>query len=478
MHTKGLLILFATLLVGGFQHQALYAQSTVLWSDSIQIAATPLPVTAPRIFLLPDGTPLAIWGTSSANSQIWCARFENGAFSPAVAVVESPHKPALFGFGGYDVAVSDSQVYVVFEQLQQGIWFTKSNDGGLTFETPIQVQPPISGGYVTIASITADGTGNPVVSYIREKNGADYEIRRSADAGESFGEPVIANTPSPGGNVCECCMSDLLASGDSIWIIYRNNNQNLRDIWVSRSSDLGQNFDIATDADATDWFINSCPISGPRMTRAGDSLFTVWMSQADGPARVYASTLHAGTMQLGQELEFPAVFAQTFPDIASQGDTVGVVLLENAKEPVFYHSTRGMFALNASAQRLAVAGHTLQFPSLAYKNGIFHLVYADATSDQVLYRRGVLSVNTRLETAPGGGLSVFPNPATDGTFSIRSTAEEITGFVLYDGWGNVVFEQEIQGLEVSCRLSFHPVGVYFLKITTEKGSFGIKMVFS
>ncbi|MDX1913514.1 MAG: hypothetical protein SFV22_18605 [Saprospiraceae bacterium] len=468
-------------LAGFCFHHPSGAQSSVVWSDSTQVVATPLPVTAPRVRLLPDGTPLVFWGTSSANSQIWCARYENGAFTTPVAVVAPPQEPSLFGFGGFDVALSDTRIYLVFEQLQQGIWLTWSDDGGLTFEAPVEVQGPISGGYITIASVVSDGTGNPVVSYIREKNGAVYEVRRSTDGGASFGEPVVANAPSPGGMVCECCTSDLLASGDSVWIIYRNNNQNLRDIWVSRSTDLAQSFDVAVDVDETDWLVNVCPISGPQLARSGDSIFTVWMSQADGMAKVYASSLHAGAMQFGQQIGFPSQSmppsAQTFPEIAALGDTVGIIMVEKAKELVFYHSIKGLQLLNSTAQRLAVPSHTLQFPSLAYQNGIFHLVYADATSDQVLYRRGVLTTSSRVAEVEESGIALFPNPVQEGIFSVRSRYAPIREIQLLDMFGKTVFNQEASGYEAFCRPARQLKGTFILKVNTAKESWGEIIVF-
>lgn len=456
---------------------ALPAQTTaVQWSDSIPVATTPDAITAPRVALLPDGTPLVTWGRSGSPSQIWCSRFENGAFSNPVGVVQSPAEPSLFGFGGYDVAVSGSQVFVVFEQSQQGILMATSVDGGLSFGSPSSVQEPVSGGYATLAAVVVDGTGSPVVSYILHKNGATYQVRRSADGGFSFGSPATANAPAPGGAVCECCTSDLVASGDSVWMVFRNNNQNLRDIWVSRSTDLAATFSAATDVDATDWLINACPISGPRMARAGDSLLVVWMSQGSGAARVYSSSLHAATMKAGQQLGFPTTpgqqAAQSFPDAAASGDTVGLVFLEKSKEIVFCHSTHGAAQLGAQYQRFALPNHTLQYPSLAFRNGVFHLVYADATADQVLYRQGRLT-----ESSPTGepteaadwGVSVFPNPASQGGFWVKSEAHEMQEVSLLDVFGKKIWGQKTAGREAAVPTEGLPKGAYFLKIKTARG---------
>ena len=456
---------------------ALPAQTTtVQWSDPITVTSSPNAITAPRVTLLPDGTPLVTWGQSSNPSQIWCSRLESGAFTPPVPVVQSPYEPALFGFGGYDVAVSGSQVFVVFEQSQQGILMATSVDGGLSFGSPSSVQGPVSGGYATLSSVAVDGKGHPVVSYILEKNGATYRVRRSPDGGATFGSAATANAPAPGGAVCECCTSDLVASGDSVWLLFRNNNSNIRDIWVSRSTDLAASFDVAADVDATDWHINACPISGPRMARAGDSLLVVWMSQSSGAARVYCSSLHAGTMKAGQQLGFSTTTgsqpAQSFPDAAASGDTVGVVFLEKSKEIVFCHSTQGAAQLSTHYQRFALANHTLQYPSLAFRDGVFHLVYADATADKVLYRRGTLTQSSPTEEpseAADWGVSVFPNPASRDGFWLKSETHEMQELSLLDVFGKKIWGQKNCGREAAVPTEGFPKGVYFLKIKTARG---------
>jgi len=452
---------------------SLPAQNTVLWGDSMVVASTPQPITAPRVVLLNDGTPLVTWGTSGNSSQIWCSRFENGAFSSPVGVVQEPYNPSLFGFGGYDVAVSDSLVFIVFEQIQEGIFLARSDDGGLTFSPPNLVQGPISGGYATISSVAVDGTGNPVVSYIRDKNGATYEIRRSIDGGFNFQDPVTANAPAPGGNVCECCSSDILTSGDSVWLLFRNNNQNIRDIWVSRSNDLAATFDIASDVDATDWQLNTCPIAGPRMARSGDSLITVWVSGASGSGKVYLSTLHAGTMQPGQQFGFPPsppLTTQSLPDVSAQGDTIGLVFLEKSKEIVFRFSTSGANGLLNQSQRFAVPNHSLQYPSLTFRDGVFHLIYSDVTADKVFYRQGILTQSNVTNEPSNAGISVFPNPVASGSsFLVEMDINQggKVNFELMDGIGKVVagfesLEKRVNDQSIELKTRDLPAGIYFL----------------
>ncbi len=447
---------------------ALSAQTLVQWSDSIVISSTTLPITAPRIVFLGDGTPLVTWGTSGNPARIWCARYENNSVSTPVSVVQSSIQPALFGFGGYDVAVAGNKIYIVFESSQQGILLSKSSDGGLSFEPPVTVQGAVSGGYNTLASIVVDGSGNPVVSYIFEKNGATYQVRRSTDGGQTFLDAVIGNAPSPGGMVCECCTSDMLASGDSIWMIYRNNNQNRRDIWVSRSTDLAASFDTATDVDSTDWVLNFCPIAGPRMARAGDSLVTVWTSGASGKGRIYMSTLHAGTMQFGDQIAFPAQLdanVQSQADITASGDTIGLVFVEKSREIYFHYSIGGSNALPSQSTLFKDGTHTLQYPAINFRNGVFHLVYADPTSDKVLYRRGVITQSSpSKEPALPLSFEIYPNPG-NGIASVKTRGEIIQAFMVTDVHGKIVQHRELAPNEnLDINLEGAPDGLYFVHL--------------
>lgn len=452
---------------------SLSAQTTLLWSDSLLVTSTPLPITAPRVTLLSDGTPFITWGVSSNPPRIWSTRFENGAFTAPVSVVQGSIAPDLFGFGGYDVAVSDSQVFVVFEQTQTGILLARSADGGLSFNTPAIVQSAVTGGYATLSSVVVHGSGNPAVSYILDKNGATYELRRSTDGGLTFLDAVTANAPAAGEYVCECCTSDMLASGDSLWLVFRNNNQNQRDIWVSRSTDSADSFTVAADVDSTDWVVNACPISGPRMTRSHDQLMTAWMSKAGGSGRVYLSTVQAGNMLPGEQLSFPPTLPQTSqaqPDIVASGDTIVLAFVEKLKDIVVHFSTGGTGDLATQQSRIVTTNHTLQYPSLAFRNGVIHLVYVDVSGDKVFYRTGTFDQISSVAEAQNAADWLYPNPGS-GLFTLQGNGVPILETRLLDTHGRSiqVLNYSLTGEDCTLNLSQQPAGVYFIQLKTEQG---------
>lgn len=448
------------------------AQVDLIWNDPIIVRQSSYILTAPRIKTLGDGNVVAVWGESSNPAKIWCSRLENGQFTAPVSVVTTTPAPALFGIGGFDVAIYGQTIYVVFERSPGGIFLTTSNDGGLTFETPVNVQGAISGGSSTLANITTDEAGNIYVNYIQEKSGiATQQMRRSTDGGQTFSTAVEANMPADGTEACECCIASPVAANGSVWLAFRNNNANIRDHWVSRSTDMADTFDVATDVDDSDWLVNMCPISAPRMAMSGDSLVVAWKTGAGGGSRVFVSSLNASTMVKGQQVRLgdPAHFSasQNLPDITAQEDTIGVVFQED-KRILFDFSTSGLSGLGNGHTHFEAPGQTLNYPSVAFQHGQFHVIYANTTSLEVIYQSGYLSPtsSTSVGQAQNNEISLSPNPVTEGSFWIKSETKPLRAYGIMDVAGRLVSNQLLHGQSGQIDVASLPAGLYFLKIQT------------
>ena len=460
----------------------LHSQTKIDWGDSLVVQQTAHFITAPRVNLLDDGTVVVVWGESSNPSRIWCCRLENGQFSPPVSVLATAPAPSLFGFGGFDVAVFGQKIFVVFERSGSGVSVSRSEDGGASFLSPVKVSTATVGGYATLASLTADESGNIFVDYIQEKSDtATHQICRSIDGGLTFSSPVEASAPVEGTKVCECCIGASLASQGSVWLAFRNNNANIRDHWVSRSTDLASTFDTATDVDDSDWAINVCPISSPRIARTGDSLIVVWKTGAGGGSKVFASTLHGSTMAAGQQIRLGDADHlsenQNQPDIVAVGDTLGIVFQEN-KRLAFAFSTSGLAGLVGNYAYFAETGQELRAPVLAFRDGSFHLVYVNAASGEVIYRRGAIVPTVRVSENESlvSSVSVFPNPNSGGFFGLKSEASDLVACSVFDVFGKCLDTKKLDGRLSKMDLTWLPPGVYHLKIRTERGEVGRKLM--
>ena len=394
------------------------SQVTVDWSDPIPVVAQGN--RSPVIGLLSDGTPVAMWGSSGT---IYYSRLENGAFTSATEISTGNVSPDIYTFGGLDMAIHQNTVFIVFENFTNGVYLIRSQDGGDNFDAPVNVYDPPPGKWATLASVSTDDQGNPIVSVIFENTNeteGQYILMTSPDGGESFSDPVIASEPADGEYVCECCPSAIHSQGNDIWLVFRNNDNNLRDMWVSKSSDNGNTFDTAVDIDESDWLIFTCPISGPKIApMAGDSLITVWRTGAFGGSDVFISTLHGGTMEKGFERAVPHTndnSTQTNINVAGQNDTLGIIWEEsgfgiNSVDLLFSFSTNGSQGLLQQIINVTDAPGSQRRPSIAYRNGIFHLLCTDGGSG-LQYRSGNL---TEISASPSqtledAGLRILEQP--------------------------------------------------------------------
>ncbi len=451
------------------------SQTTLTWADSLVVRTSQHYITAPRVKLLNDGIPIVIWGESSSPARIWCSRLENGLFSMPVSVVTTTPQPSLFGFGGFDVAVSGQQVFIVFER-SNGIFLSKSDNGGRTFLPPVKVNTSATGSYATLASITTDESGNIFVNYILEKNSkATHQMQFSTDGGFIFSPAVEASEPADGTVVCECCIAVPLAAKGSVWLAFRNNNSNIRDHWVSRSSDLAATFDKAADIDDSNWQINVCPISGPRIVLAGDSLMIVWKTGTGGSSKVFVSSLDAATLQPGRQIRLgdSAHFSenQNQPDITAAGDTVGIVFQEGTRLALSFSLT-GLSDLAKNYTHFEAFGQELRYPSLTYQAGNFYLVYTNSTTGEVTYRRGRLLPTVGIQGASTPAVfsvSVFPNPSDNGSFWLQSEAADLSDCTILDISGRQVAQKGLYGRLCKVEIPDCLPGIYYLKIKSIEG---------
>ena len=78
--------------------------------------------------------------------------------------------------------------------------------------------------------------------------------------------------------VCDCCPTDLAASGDStLWIVYRDrSNEEIRDIRMARYD--GTSWSPGRPVHADGWKIAGCPVNGPRVAVQGSLVAVAWFT--------------------------------------------------------------------------------------------------------------------------------------------------------------------------------------------------------
>jgi Secretion system C-terminal sorting domain len=456
-----------------------FAQNGLLWTTPLPISTLAFGTASPRLTLLPDGNPAAVWGSQT---KIWFSKMENGVFLAPKEIITGGIVPGLYDFGGLDIASSGTHIFVVFERFQQGIFCVRSEDAGNTWSAPVTVFTNATGRGSTISSVAVDALGNPMVSFLYQlsnETNANVQLVRSLDAGLTFSVITNASTPAGGDFVCECCYQDILPTGgDTVFVAFRNNQTNLRDTWVTRSTDGGTVFDAACDVDAIDWVVNACPFSGPRLMQIkNDSLFSVWMAKTSAGLRVFGSTLQGGSMVKGWEFALPPTTAanlynQNHPDVAGNQDTIAMVWEESGfsgslgQEIICAFSTTGTVGLSGNRNNVSMASSSQKFPQLAYKNGVFHLIYSDPIKG-VVYRAGTVVAPNAIHDITNANLQIMPNPVED-ILHFESNIEQ-GKVMVFSTLGVLLQKEKFIGKKNRIVVGDLVSGFYFLKMVNKKG---------
>lgn len=470
----------------------LTGQTEIFLSEPIQVAPDlTYGNRAPRIVLLEDGNPLVYWGKPGSSPKMYISRWQNDGFDPPVLINTNGIDIDLWASGlGPQLASFGNTVFLVFETYGEGIWCMRSADGGLSFGNPVSVYDLPQGRVATLPTVAVDNDGNPVVSFITTNNQEEealYEVATSLDGGLSFEPAVVANLSAATGEVCECCPASMTISpAEEMLLTFRNNNNNMRDIWATKSTDGGLTFPDATDLDDTDWLLFSCPISGSHSMIAGDSLIAVYFSSGEGNPRVYLSTIHIGSMAKGDQFKMPTFTGeesgQNQPRIAGNQDTIGVVWEENtvsAKDIVLSYSVNGTSDLKSQLVKITEGTTSFRFPDIAYSNGVFHIVYEDAFLGAVMYRQAGFSpiISSSVTISNTVETKATPNPFSAKTLvDFENNHNELTTAKLFDAAGLLLKTQQTFDSQIEINgLNLSP-GIYFLQLQNGEKTAVVKLI--
>lgn len=411
-----------------------FAQS-VIWNSPVPVVSGTYSNIYPRIALTTGDNPQVVWG-NSGQDKIHSSRWNGSAFTTPVTINPAGTIPYIATWTGAEVAASGDTVFVVFSTDPSAgeahVYTVRSLDGGVTFQDTVRADQ-IGTDVPRFPSVAMGTNGNPVVNFMRfnaSMTDPEYAIARSTNGGASYLVPINP-TASVTGFVCDCCPASVATSGNRHVLLFRNDDNNIREMWGCYSTDGSASFTAASEVDQTNWSVNSCPSSGPSGVISGDSLITTWMSAGD----VYISSVNLANQQIGVHRQlFPTGLGiQNFPVIAGKGDTLAVVWqgLNGSYTDVFFtYSVTGTAGLGVNIDTLTQGTSGAQSrPDIQFSNGKFHIVYSDNVGNKVVYLQGAIDPaslgNNEFETTEP--VRIF-TAQTDGKTILRVRSElEISG---------------------------------------------------
>jgi len=403
-----------------------YAQSNINWSIGSNIAANTFGNNHPRVTMDAAGNALVVWGRSSDQS-VFFSRWTGASFSAPLKLNPSWMTVATASWMGPDIASHGDTVYIVVKRIPEEkdtnrIFLFSSFNGGVTFNTPLQLAF-IADSLSRFPTVNVDANGNPIVAFMKfNANFLDsrWAVAKSSDFGNSFSTDIKASGFSgPTASVCDCCPGAVVSSGSTTAVIYRDNLNNVRDIWTGISTNNNATFASGHAVDNTNWMLMSCPASGPDGIMIDDTLYSTFMSGGSGIEKSYfsKSSISAGGIASVSSLtgSITSMSQQNFPRIASDGTSMAIVWMQkingNTQLPILF--------TNKISNGFPPAYDTVDLNDItnadvALKQGTIFVVWEDDNSGTIKYRRGTYStISTEINEHNENRISIYPNITSD-----------------------------------------------------------------
>ena len=458
-----------------FLSVVLWSQPIISWEEEIFVTQTnEFGNTRPRICLTAQDIPLVVFGKASSGL-LYTARLVGSLFNTPLPLLPDNMTSYLTTWTGPDVASNGDTVIVVFkaQPIDFGkVYSLRSLDGGLTFSDTIRVDNhPL--GHAWLPSLDIDENSNPSVVYMaHDLNGMNptYNVVHSINKGLTYENEMEITLAIPQ-EACDCCPAEYVINGNQHALLYRNNDANIRDIYAVYSDDDGANYSSYVNVNDLNWALNSCPSTGPHGIFNNGNLLTASASAASGKYRAYLSeTVTSPSLVLqSQTMMTPpgnTNGAQNYPRISGKNDTIVLIWQESSpsNNDIFSGITVSGSIQELVDSKAIVNDSTLgsqSNPDIIYANGKIHCVFQDAISGKVIYKRGILSMNS-ISQVPKQDIIVFPNPLST-SITIKSNLLT-SSYTIYNALGGIVQTGVLTSLQTEVDLSALPNGTYQLTI--------------
>lgn len=426
----------------------------------------------PRIVTDRSGNPLIIWHHAS---RCMFTRWNGTAFTAPVMLNPMNMMVAGADWMGPDVAAHGDTVYVVFKRMPEAadtshIYCLRSFNGGVTFSAPVRVDN-IEDSISRFPTVTTDDAGNPIIGFMKfdpDFANARWVVTRSPDMGATFSQDVKASGwSSQDATVCDCCPGGITAKENSVAMMYRDNNSNIRDSWAGISPDNGTTFS-GLGIDQQNWMLMACPSTGPDGVIVGDTLYATFMNGAGGSSRVFYSKTSISSMSSSGAIpltgNISGLSQQNYPRVATDGRALAFAwkqIVNGIEQSVVRFTSDITQGLPVSTQ--LVDQNDVTNCDVTIRNGMAYVVWQDDNSGTLRFRSGSFTpVTAAANEVSAKEISVFPNPTTS-QVTVETTLP-LEHIFITDVIGQRIYEAAPNQTSVS--VSLKNPGVFFITTTS------------
>ncbi|MBD1395103.1 hypothetical protein [Mucilaginibacter glaciei] len=235
----------------------------------------------PQVSLDNKGIIRVVFGSAD---QIFCvASTDHGvSFSRPALVAKLPEMHLGMARGPQLTSSKNFSVITAMDKSGNIYWYRLAHDTG-KWKSMGRVNDQLGSAPEGLMSIAADDQDHFYAAWLDIRKGKQNQIYFSSLSGKALN--WSKNTmvyQSPDQHVCECCKPSIAVQGSSVAIMFRNWLNGSRDLYVTRSSNMGQTFSAAQKMGMNTWKLNGCPMDGGSLRISpANAVQTVWQRKGN-----------------------------------------------------------------------------------------------------------------------------------------------------------------------------------------------------
>src|SRR5574337_981427 len=437
--------------------QSVYAVSYTFSSPFLNLSNT-ANGSSPQIVVSGSNIYVVWKDTTTGSGDIYYERSTDGGATFNGGTTSTPGTPInLSNNSGAStvpqITVSGSDVYVVWsdQTSSSGIYFSKSTDGGATFNGGTSSSP----GSPTVLSSTTGVTATPEIA----ASGSDVVVvwrgsspspggifyESSSNSGSSFNTATSGAAIELSSGISGAPINpQITISGSYVYVVWQQGTT--ADIYYSRSTDGGATFNggtTSTPGTAVNLSFNSGASNFPKITVSSSNVYVVWQDKTvDSSGDIYFSasndngvTFNGGTSSSpGSPVNISQStgVTSTTPVVAASGTVVHVAWQETGTSTGKMYYTRGATSstsISFDAQQYTLSNTaTVTITSLAsnLNNNAIETIQATVTSTTDSHGITVTLSETGVNTGVFAGQFTFTTGSSSGTSLQAKPGDTIT----------------------------------------------------
>jgi len=155
------------------------------------------------------------------------------------------------------------------------------------YAKPIPIRDAEARGYAGFADMAVGRDNTVYFVWLDER-----DLKESGDSSAVYFTALkdghVSRNVRVASSTCSCCRPTVTVAGDgTIYVAWRHDNHDVRDMAVAASRDGGRTFSAMRYVAHDGWKLHGCPESGPSLLAAGRRLYVAWFTEgADARPRV------------------------------------------------------------------------------------------------------------------------------------------------------------------------------------------------